>query len=131
MTSSTPRPGPPVEGRTQEAARSHSKRSRRIARAGKLGLFGLAVIASIFGVVIWGVQGANKPHEVRGEAVVVALWLILAALTVWIVADLLRAWRSPPGQPLTLPQKLWLIPALVFLLPILALLFDLPLHRFK
>ena len=106
-------------------------RSRALARAGKLGLLGIGLIALIFAIVIWGSQNANKPHEVRGEWLVLGLYVVHAALVVWILVELLRAIVQRPERRTPALQWLWLLPAAVYLIPMLAVVTDLIGHRFK
>ena len=106
-------------------------RSRALARAGKLGLLGVALIGLIFAIVIWGAQNANKPHEVRGEWLVLALYVVLAGLAVWILIELVRVAVQRPARRTPALQWLWLFPAMVYLVPMLAVAADLIGHRFK
>lgn len=106
-------------------------RSRALARAGKLSLLGIALIGAIFAIVIWGAQNANKPHEVRGEWVVMAMYVAHAGLVLWILFELVRAIAARPA-PRTPPlQWLWLFPALAYLTPMLVVVADLLNVRFK
>ncbi|MHC4894672.1 MAG: hypothetical protein ACYTFV_15250 [Planctomycetota bacterium] len=114
---------PPIEPRTV--------RSVALARAGKLSLLGIGLIGAIFAIVVWGAQNANKPHEVRGEWAVFAMYIAHAGLVLWILFELFRAIANRPARRTPPLDWLWLFPTLVYLTPMFAVVASLLNFRFK
>ncbi len=73
---------------------------RALVRAGKLAGLGFALIGAAMATFLIGTWGANRPHEVSGEALFFTLLAVIAALCPVVLFLMASGWRNRGANPL-------------------------------
>ena len=81
-------------------ATTHGPGSVAIRRAFRVALLGYALVLVTVAVFVWGTWSANKPHEVRGEAVFWTMLTVAGLLGLVVLALLVSAWRARASTPM-------------------------------
>ena len=79
-------------------------------RAGQLGALGFLLIAAGVATVVWGSWYANRPHELRGEALFNFLLGAHGLVCLLVLTRLFAAWRARESRAC---RAILLLPVLV------------------
>jgi hypothetical protein len=96
------------------SAAAHGPGSVAIRRAFRVALLGYALVLATAGVFVWGTWSANKPHEVRGEAVFWTMLTVAGLLGLVVMALLVSAWRARASTPMRASNVIPLVVACAY-----------------
>lgn len=80
----------------------------------RLTVAGFVLLGAVVAIVIWSLSNANKPHEIKGQEVVLALLAIGSAIAIKVIFELVKYWRIRHSVHWRLPRLMLVIAALMY-----------------